>query len=163
MTPPSERRVGLPSGPLNREDLTYEKDKCQTVGQVMVRRVFTVRATDRIERAADLMEWKHIRHVPVEDDKGYLVGIVTYRTLLHLLGLVRNAPVPVGEVMKALPVTVTPDTPLLKALELMREGEIGCLPVVDPDNQHGPKLVGIITGSDFISLSAQLLQDWLRS
>ena len=163
MTPPSERRVGPPSGALNREALTHNKDDCRTVGQVMVRQVFTVRATDRIERAADLMEWKHIRHVPVEDDEGFLVGIVTYRTLLPLLGLVRNAPVPVSEVMKALPVTVTPETKLLKALELMREGEIGCLPVIDPENHHGPKLVGIITGSDFISLSAQLLEDWLRS
>jgi len=163
MTPPSERRVGPPSGPLDRKRLSLSEHDFRTVGQVMVQPVFTVRATDRIERAADLMEWKHIRHVPVEDDEGFLVGIVTYRTLLHLLGLVRNAPVPVGEVMKALPVTVTPNTKLLDALRLMRDGEIGCLPVIDPDNHHGPKLVGIITGSDFIALSADLLEDWLNS
>lgn len=163
MSPPSERLLSAPPRLLDREELLGERASFRTVGQVMTRQVFTVRAGDQIERAADLMEWKHIRHVPVLDDEGYLVGIVTYRTLLHLLGLVRNLPVPVGEVMKALPITVTPETPLLNALHLMREGEIGCLPVVDAENHRGPKLVGILTGSDFITLSSQLLEDWLRT
>ncbi len=163
MTASNEWRKDLSVLALNKSKGSHGNADSKTVAQIMARPVFTVCATDTIERAADLMEWKHIRHVPVEDEEGYLVGVVTYRTLLHLLGLCRNAPVSVGEVMKALPVTVFPETPLLKAMLLMKDGEIGCLPVVDPKVRSGPKLVGIITGSDFISLSAELLEDWLKN
>jgi CBS domain-containing protein len=137
-------------------------ESCRYVEQIMTSPVFTVRADDRVQRAADLMEWKHIRHVPVEDETGRLVGVVTYRTLLHLLAMGRDRPVPVGEVMKAFPMTVFPRTPSLEALQIMRETGVGCLPVVDPSAQPSPKLIGILTGSDFVTLSAQLLDEWLR-
>ena len=147
---------------VDREGQEIPVNVSPTVGQVMSRRVFAVCVTDTIQRVADLMEWKHIRHVPVEDKAGVLVGVVTYRTLLHMLGLNLGDPIPVGEVMKSFPVTVFPETPLIEALHLMQATEVGCFPVIEPLSPPNPKLVGIVTGSDFIALSAQLLDDWLR-
>ena len=63
----------------------------------------------------------------------------------------------VREVMKRDPVTVTPETSVLDALELMRRGKLGCLPVVEDD-----RLVGIVTESDFMEVSGKLLEEWLR-
>ena len=48
-------------------------------------------------------------------------------------------------------------TPTLRAIGLMRERKVGCLPVVEND-----KLVGIVTESDFIDVSAKLLDEWLQ-
>ena len=57
-----------------------------TVGQVMSTDLFTVRAHDLVDLAASMMQWEHIRHVPVEDDAGHLVGLVSHRDLLSLVG-----------------------------------------------------------------------------
>ena len=43
----------------------------------MITDLFTVRPEDVIDLAASLMNWQEIQHVPVEDDEGRLVGIVT--------------------------------------------------------------------------------------
>jgi len=53
----------------------------QTVGQFMSTDLFTLRPNDLVDLAASLMEWRHIRHVPVEDENGRLVGLVTHRGL----------------------------------------------------------------------------------
>jgi CBS domain-containing protein/gamma-glutamyl:cysteine ligase YbdK (ATP-grasp superfamily) len=133
----------------------------QKVGQFMTTDLFTVRPEDVVDLAASVMEWKHVRHVPVEDDEGRLVGLVSHRALLRLVGRGlndRNAePVPVRAIMKPNPVTVTPDTPTLRAITLMRENRVGCLPVV----QQG-RLVGIITERDLINVAAQLFEQNLR-
>jgi hypothetical protein len=42
----------------------------RTVGQVMTTDLFTVRPDDLVDVAASVMQWKHVRHVPVENDAG---------------------------------------------------------------------------------------------
>ena len=120
----------------------------QTVGQFMVTDLFTVHPDDLVDLAASLMEWRHIRHVPVEDKDGRLVGLVTHRGLLRLLSRGPAAPdataMTVQEIMKPNPTCVTSTTPTLEAIEIMRRSGIGCLPVVDDD-----RLVGIVTSYDF--------------
>ena len=44
----------------------------------------TVHPEDLVDLAASVMEWEHIRHVPVEDTDGRLVGLVSHRALLRL-------------------------------------------------------------------------------
>src|SRR5437868_14856315 len=94
----------------------------------------TVRPDALVDFAASMMDWRHIRHVPVEDDAGRLVGLVSHRDLLRLLayGLHdKGDPVAVSEILKPNPVTVAPDTPTLEAIEIMRRNRVGCLPVVE--------------------------------
>ena len=108
-------------------------DNYKTVEQFMAIDLFTVRPEDVLDLAASLMHWRHVRHVPVEDDAGHLIGIVSHRDLIELLasGKFRQAgSVIVRDIMKTDLVTVEPDTPTLDALELMRRKNIGCLPVV---------------------------------
>jgi CBS domain-containing protein len=120
--------------------------------------LFTVRPDDLIDLAASLMDWRHIRHVPVEDEDGRLVGLVSHRALLRVLGhSARDANITVRDVMVANPVTVSPATPTLDAIQMMRDQHIGCLPVVE-DGQ----LVGIVTSYDFLEASARLFQEHLE-
>jgi CBS domain-containing protein/gamma-glutamyl:cysteine ligase YbdK (ATP-grasp superfamily) len=131
----------------------------QMVGQFMSTDLFTLRPDDLVDLAASVMDWRHIRHVPVEDEDGHLVGLVTHRALLRLLtrgGLKSPEALTVRDIMKADPVTVSSTTPTLEALEVMRRNRVGCLPVVD-DQQ----LVGIVTSYDFLDASARLFKEQL--
>ena len=132
----------------------------RTVGQFMSTDLFTVQPDDLIDLAASVMDWRHIRHVPVEDEAGRLVGLVTHRGLLHLLisriGEKGLGVITVREVMVPNPFTVSPSTPTLTAIEMMRQRRIGCLPVVE-----GDQLVGIVTSFDFLDASARLFKEHL--
>ncbi len=135
-------------------------DNYRTVGQFMSTDLFTIRPEDVIDLAASLMNWKHVRHVPVEDDKGNLSGIVSHRDLLDLLAGGRrpaDEQIVVRDVMKTDVVTVSPETGTLEALDLMREKDIGCLPVVSKG-----KLVGILTAHDFLTVSTKLFEERLK-
>jgi CBS domain-containing protein len=130
----------------------------QRIEHYMATDLFTVQADDLVDLAASVMTWRHIRHVPVEDDHGRLVGLVSHRDLLRLLaasgiGARSGEPVLVREIMKADPFAVAPETSTLDAIRLMREKRIGCLPVV-----RDGRLVGIVTAHDFLSLSAELFE-----
>jgi CBS domain-containing protein/gamma-glutamyl:cysteine ligase YbdK (ATP-grasp superfamily) len=132
----------------------------QTVGQFMATDLFTVRPDDLVDLAASLMDWRHIRHVPVEDEDGRLVGLVTHRGLLRLLSHGSNAPsgnsLTVREIMKPNPTSVSSTTPTVEAIEIMQRTGIGCLPVVD-NNQ----LVGIVTSYDFLTATLSLFKQQL--
>jgi CBS domain-containing protein len=131
-----------------------------SVDQVMSTDLFTVHPEDIIDLAANLMEWEHLHYVPVEDHHGHLVGLVTHRAILRMLAKgedTSKAPVAVREVMKADPITVTPETSTIEAIELMRQHQVGCLPVVSQG-----RLVGIVTEHDFVKLASGLLDRWLR-
>ncbi|MGI9064932.1 MAG: CBS domain-containing protein [Pyrinomonadaceae bacterium] len=134
----------------------------QTVGQFMSTDLFTLRPTDLVDLAASLMEWRHIRHVPVEDEDGRLGGLVTHRGLLRLLTRGSTAPdgtsMTVREIMKPNPTSVPSTTPTLEAIEIMRRSGIGSLPVVD-DNQ----LVGIVTSYDFLTATASIFKQHLAA
>jgi len=123
------------------------------VKQFMTSRVFTVSPDDNIADTMALMREKKINRLPVVE-KGRLVGIVTDGDLRevspspattlsifelnYLVGKTSIRDVAVKKV-----ITCTPDTKIEDAALLMREHDIGALPVVE-----GDKLVGIVTESD---------------
>lgn len=61
---------------------------------------------------------------------------------------------PVSEIMKRELLTISPETPTLEAIALMRRHRIGCVPVV-----HDGALVGMITEEDFMGIAAELLEE----
>jgi len=131
------------------------------VEQFMSTDLFTVGPEDVVDLVAAIMDWKNIHYVPVEDAHHRLLGLVTHRQLLRLLGQGASAPgarpLPVSEVMKRELVTAPPGMSALEAMALMRERRVGCLPVV----QEG-RLTGIVTEHDFLRVAGQLLEHELR-
>jgi CBS domain-containing protein/gamma-glutamylcysteine synthetase len=126
------------------------------VGEFMTTDLFTVQEDDIVNLVEEVMSWRKIRYIPVEDARGKLVGLVTIRRLLNHFVRHRydpNSAVTVREIMINDPITVSPDTSIGDALELMRERRIGGLPVV-----QGNELVGIITAMDFLRITGRLLQ-----
>jgi len=134
----------------------------ERVGQYMTTDLFTVDQDELIDLVASIMDWEHVRHVPVENHEHRLVGLVSYRRLLKLLINRRpgdlDKPIPVRQVMEPNPVTITPDTTTLDAIELMRKHRCSALPVVRDE-----RLVGIVTEHDFMRLAGELLEQSLKA
>lgn len=132
------------------------------VEQFMTTDLFTVQEDETIGFVANLMDWQRIRHVPVEDRRHRLVGLISYRSLLRFFARMsveseRDETSPVTTIMKREPLTVAPETPTLEAIQMMTAHQIGCLPVVKKN-----RLVGIITERDFMRLARKLVERELR-
>lgn len=139
------------------EDAGRWLDRCRYIEQVMSTDLFVVMDTDLIDLAVCIMDWKHIRHVPVEDGNGGFAGLLTSGILLKHYGSGPGGdvkPVLVSDIMIKEPITVSPGTKTVDAVSIMHENKIGCLPVVDNNT-----LVGIVTEHDFMNLSVNLLKE----
>ncbi|KAA3660294.1 MAG: CBS domain-containing protein [Calditrichaeota bacterium] len=128
------------------------------VEQYMVTDLFTVNEDDSIELVVNLMEWRNIHHVPVENNNHELVGMLNFRTVFRLLDKLKEGRSflnkPVKTIMlKQIP-TVTPETPTVDALKILQENDLSCLPVINNN-----LLVGLVTEHDFLKISAHFLQE----
>lgn len=163
----SRQNSGIPVHEWSLPELT--ESGCWTqhygrVGQYMHTDLLTVQEDELIDLAASIMDWEKVRHIPVEDEQNNLVGLVTYRSILRMVAdpklrskLREGGSVSVSEIMHKAPLTVTPETTTLDAIELMRQNGASCLPVV---SDH--KLVGLVTEHDFMRIAGQLLEAQLR-
>lgn len=137
------------------------KQSCLVVEEFMTTDLFTVDEDEPMELVANLMDWKHVRHIPVEDNQGHLTGLIScFEVLRHLLlasSETDRTPIAVRSVMNKTPLTITPETRILDAIALMRRKKVDCLPVV----KEG-RLVGIVTERDFINVAARLLEPEAR-
>ncbi len=122
-----------------------------------------VRADAPIAVAIDLLRTRKIRHLPVVDDRGRLVGIVTDRDLRQVVfdpriqdalgdATLTLRALTVREMMTWGVVSVRADADLRAAVRLMRERKIGALPVVDDG-----LVVGILTESNVLAALEKLL------
>ena len=136
---------------------TYHPSKL-IVEEFMQTDLFTVQRDDVIEFVAEMMDWRKIRYMPVENAHGKLVGLITSRLLLrHMVRhhkLVHKTQMLVKDVMIEKPVTIKPSATLIEALRAMRVHGIGCLPVVNDKDE----LIGIITEMDFLRISVRLIE-----
>ena len=129
------------------------------VEEFMQTDLFTVSKDDLIELVAKLMDWKKIRYMPVEDQKGNICGLITSRLLLRFYSQKGisikegNKQHTVEDIMISSPIVIEPGKSIIEALHIMREKKIGCLPVVTDG-----ELIGIITEMDFLRISARLIE-----
>jgi len=130
------------------------------VASIMTTDLFTVRPDEVLDLAISVMDWKHVRHIPVEGENGQLLGVLTVRDLLRVSqgqGGQGEAsapePVAVKTLMRTDIIEVDPGTTLRKALSLMRGSDLGCLMVV----AHG-RLIGIVTERDLVEAAGDLLE-----
>ena len=146
-----------------RDGLIARRMEKTRVEQYMSTDLITVNEEELVELVACLMDWQRIRHVLVEDHDHRLVGLVTHRNLLRFLAENGDrdrtlSEIPVRDIMVKDPIAVSPDTPTVEAVRIMRKHRIGSLPVV-----RDGRLIGLITETDFIHIAGELLDDSLAS
>ena len=135
-------------------NLADYKPMTLTVGECMTTDVFTVRKEDIIELVGEMMDWRRIRYVPIEDGEGKLEGLVTHRLIMReLLNEKDDGVTTIGDIMIKNPITTNAETTIRDAMALMRENQVGSLPVINQEKD----LIGIITEMDFLRITARLL------
>jgi acetoin utilization protein AcuB len=119
--------------------------------------VLTLSPDDSLERAWYLMSQARLRHLPVVDEHGRLVGLVTHRDLLGAAPSSATVPdkatrvrllasLAARDVMETHLVVARPDEPAALAGDRMVAGKIGALPVLESSG----RVVGIITTEDLV-------------
>jgi CBS domain-containing protein len=143
------------------------------VGEVMSHHVVTVRPETTYKEVARLLHRSHLTGVPVVNDDGEILGVISERDLLlkeEHGGLRASTPsrwrgrsyagaaapwwlqrqkaraTVASELMTAPAVTIGPDATTAEAARVMRESAVRRLLVVDPDG----RLVGIVTPTDLV-------------
>ena len=117
------------------------------VNHVMSTRLFTVDEHDLTDLAGEIMKWKNIHHLPVEDKKGNLAGLITWAQIEECKKNknYKNDCI-VADIMMKNVYIVHPETKILEALHHMKTNNVTCLPVVQEND-----LVGVITIKDIIA------------
>jgi CBS domain-containing membrane protein len=135
-----------------------------TVDEFMTSDLCTLSGTDSIDDARKIMTEKHIRHIPVTDNDGHMLGLVTQRDVLAAtepefamrdknVSEDSDSGIMLSDIMIR-DVNVIKETDSLRQAALyMQSHKYGCLPVVS-DN----RLIGIITDSDFVTIAINLLE-----
>jgi len=132
-----------------------------SIEAIMSTDLITVRQSASLAEARALMHSNRIHHLPVVDDDGGLVGLVTLTNVLAGTDSILRDPdsrlhaedVKIEDVMVKDIATVDERASLRQAALFLEKHRIGCLPVVTDG-----KLRGIITDSDFIAIAINLLE-----
>lgn len=135
-----------------------------TVAEFMTSDVLALSPSDSLFDAHRLMLEKKIRHVPVVDGEGRLLGLFTHRDLLAISDSAlssetkeerdrREQQVPLADVMNTHLETTDEHCSLRVAALRMQKHKYGCLPVV-----RDRRLVGIITDTDYVAIAIDLLE-----
>ncbi len=135
-----------------------------TVNEFMTTGPCTLRETDTINAARQIMTEKHIRHIPIIDSENHVLGVVTQRDVLAatepvLSSSIRSDSVAaqpdirLSEIMIRNVSVIHQSDSLRQAALYLQAHKYGCLPVVSDD-----RLIGIVTDSDFIAIAINLLE-----
>jgi len=128
------------------------------VSRSMTRKVITVEPDDGIFKAQELMATNRIRHLPVIQPDGRLIGIVTDRDIRSALPYKFFKEFPSEEekknfselkiknIMSKDPITISPTYTIQDALVMIQDARVGALPVVDENGI----LRGIISVRDLL-------------
>ena len=129
----------------------------------MTREVETLKVDQSLMDALRFLREHSVRHIPILDDAGGLVGILTDRDIKRatpsaLAPGQRDvwekvvAETTLAKVMTKEPMTAAPSTTLREALQTFVDDRIGCLPIMEEG-----KLVGIVTARDLFRASLAAL------
>ena len=145
--------------------------------QIMTRSVITVKPDTTIVEAANIMLQRHVSGLPVVDETGKLVGVVSEgdfirrseigtqrkrgRWLRFILGpgqsasdFVQEHGRLVSEVMTKKPLTITEDTAVAEIVDLMERNNVKRLPVV-----RSGEVVGIVSRANLLQAVASLARE----
>ena len=136
-----EGGIGVIHKNMDIEDQAHQVTTVKRAENGMIYDPITITQEKKVADAMNIMSKFKIGGIPVVDEKGHLVGIVTNRDLRFEKKMTR----PISEVMtKDNLVSTTESTDLEKAAEILQHYKIEKLPVVDKNNI----LIGLVTYKD---------------
>jgi len=140
----------------------------QTAQDIMSKELVYLGPRENLAKAIEVMQGAEIRHLPVIDDRGDLVGLVSDRNILQNLPYIARRPpsppkkfrehlfltnisdkcleLPLEKIMKRKVFHVSPGSSIFEAVETLLSNRISCLPIVDEKDNP----LGIITITDLM-------------
>lgn len=136
----------------------------QTVADIMTRKVICLKENDTLHRGRMILKEYNIRHLPVINEEGKLVGLLMQRDILNNAFNViekygfsklksKEEQILIKDIMTSNCATTQSDVSLIEAGQFFVDKKNSCLPVVDDG-----EMVGILTSVDFVKLSLRLLE-----
>jgi len=140
--------------------------KTMLLKEIMTQDPITLNIDEPFCRVAQIFQEKDIRHLPIVNAQGLILGIISQRDLNRIASPKKG---PNGEylydpaeltkyILKQHVIqkvfSLSPEDTLEKALAIMAEKKLGCMPIVDPAG----KVVGIVTVTDLLKLFLKTLQ-----
>ena len=131
----------------------------QTVSDLMTTDLMTLNGNASLTDAKSLMQERNIRNLPIVDDNGKWIGMLTQKEYLrHAFHLVstfgtkllakKESDTAISSIMNSDMVTLNKNASLTDAADLFIEHKYVCLPIIDQD-----VLVGLLTPIDFVKLA----------
>jgi CBS domain-containing protein len=141
----------------------------RTVQEIMTEPVVCLDAYDTLARAIDVLQSEAFRHVPVKDEQGRFIGLVSDRDILRKLpfagkrplslpkkfrehlfatdSTTKNLQLSLENIMERKVLHILPSCTVHEAADMLYKEKISCLPVIDEQE----KLRGIVTVTDLMS------------
>jgi CBS domain-containing protein len=141
-----------------------------TVQEIMTEKLISLEPEEYIARAIEVMQTEEFRHIPIIDEQGKLIGLVSDRDILRNLPFAgKRAPsppkkfrehlfaadswttnflMPLENIMVRDVLNISPSCKIREAAEILHKQKISCLPVINEDK----KLQGIVTITDLMQV-----------
>ncbi len=138
-------------------DLSDYRPMGLKVEELMTTDLFTVNKDDILDFVIDLIKWKDLSIIPVENTKGKLIGVVTPERIFDIKSK-RNKKekkkiTSVSDIMNKKPVVIDHDATVLEAMKMMQKKKSSYVLVVQKE-----ELVGLLTERDFAQISGRLME-----
>ena len=124
------------------EGMVETKESFRWVSQIMSTKLIKLYEEDYANLALAIMQWNNIHHLPVENGKGELAGLLTWSHIEKFKKLDKKE-ARVSDIMVKKVISVAPKTEITTAKKIMEKHNIGCLPVCVDTH-----IVGIISKVD---------------
>lgn len=137
---------------LDDEKKRTQRRPARTAEQIMTAPVLTIREDTTVMQAWQRLKSAGVRHLPVLNAGGRLVGILSERDLLRVAGTPDSHPLrpvqnkPVSEVMRTRVFSAQPDAPIREIAKVLVDQKIGAMPIIDDELD----LVGVVTRGDIL-------------
>lgn len=141
--------------------------KMMLLKEIMTKDPVTLNIDESFCRVAQIFQEKDIRHLPIVNAQGLILGIISQRDLNRIASPKKG---PNGEylydpeeltkyVLKQHVIqkvsSLSPEDTLEKAVAIMAEKKLGCMPIVDPSG----KVIGIVTVTDLLKLFLKTIRE----
>jgi CBS domain-containing protein len=142
----------------------------RTVQEIMTDQVICLQPQDSLARAIEVLQTEEFRHIPIADERGKLVGLVSDRDILRNLPFAGRRPpslpkrfrehlfatdsgitslqLPLESIMVRKVLRVLPTCRVCEAVDILYRKKVSCLPVVDEQE----KLRGIVTVTNLMQV-----------
>lgn len=129
------------SGIVTNRDLRFERNLQRPILEVMTKKVITIRDFTTFDEAADILQMHKIEKLPVVDEKGKLVGLITYKDIIKIKARPNACKDSKGRLRVAAGVGNAADT-MDRVDELIRVGVDAI--VVDTAHSHTKGVIGLV-------------------